>query len=118
MSTAHQDEMVQHPAHYNQFTQEVIDTILEWVEGYGDPQLGYLLGTTLKYIARGPYKNNLVQDMNKANFYWERFLKRVNEHSNNEVKEGESKGVSKLLKLSTEEIRELNEKLAKQEVTH
>ena len=61
-------DMVNHPSHYNQYTQEVIDTITEWVKDYGSVE-GYYIGTVLKYLARAPYKGKKLEDLKKASFY-------------------------------------------------
>lgn len=61
-------DMVNHPSHYNQYTQEVIDTITEWIKDYGSVE-GYYIGTVLKYLARAPYKGKKLEDLKKASFY-------------------------------------------------
>ena len=61
-------DMVNHPSHYTQYTQEVIDTITEWVKDYNSVE-GYYIGTVLKYLARAPYKGKKLEDLKKASFY-------------------------------------------------
>ena len=53
---------VEHPSHYNQGKYEVIDVINDW-------KLNFNLGNAIKYIARADYKNNAIEDLEKAMFY-------------------------------------------------
>ena len=53
---------VEHPSHYNQGKFEVIDVINDW-------KLNFNLGNAIKYIARADYKNNAIEDLEKAMFY-------------------------------------------------
>lgn len=67
-------EMVNHPPHYNQGKFETIDIIEDIVSGYDDPVEAYLVGTTLKYLARAPFKGAKKQDLEKAEFYLKRAI--------------------------------------------
>ena len=67
-------EMVNHPPHYNQGKFETIDIIEDIVAGYDDPVEAYLVGTTIKYLARAPFKNAKKQDLEKAEFYLKRLI--------------------------------------------
>lgn len=58
-------EQVNHPAHYNAGTIEVIDVIEDW-------GLGFHLGNVLKYIARAPHKGDPIGDLGKAEWYADR----------------------------------------------
>lgn len=69
-------EMVNHPPHYNQGKFETIDIIEDIVAGYDDPVEAYLVGTTLKYLARAPFKGAKKQDLEKAVFYLKRAIDR------------------------------------------
>ena len=69
-------EMVNHPPHYNQGKFETIDIIEDIVSGYDDPVEAYLVGTTLKYLARAPFKGAKKQDLEKAEFYLRRAIDR------------------------------------------
>lgn len=69
-------EMVNHPPHYNQGKFETIDIIEDIVAGYDDPVEAYLVGTTLKYLARAPFKGAKKQDLEKADFYLKRAIDR------------------------------------------
>ena len=55
---------VDHPIHYNHGQYEVIDVIQDW-------KLNFNLGNAIKYIARCDYKNNAIEDLQKAKFYLE-----------------------------------------------
>ncbi len=68
------NEMVNHPPHYNQGKFETIDIIEDIVAGYDDPVEAYLVGTTLKYLARAPFKGAKKQDLEKAVFYLKRAI--------------------------------------------
>lgn len=64
--------MVNHPQHYNKGKFEVIDVIEDW-------KLGFNLGNAVKYIARAEYKENKLQDLEKAKWYLEREIKGIKE---------------------------------------
>lgn len=63
------DDIVNHPAHYNFGSIEVIDAIEDW-------KLPYFLGNVVKYVARCDHKGKPVEDLLKARFYLERELRR------------------------------------------
>lgn len=60
-------ENVNHPAHYNQGSMEVIEAI----EGLN---LGFCEGNVLKYMARAKFKGTEKQDLEKALWYLNRRL--------------------------------------------
>ena len=60
---------VSHPSHYNQGI-EAIDIIESW-------DLNFSLGNVIKYTLRAPYKENMIQDLEKAKWYLERELQRL-----------------------------------------
>ena len=60
---------IDHPQHYNQGI-EPIDIIESW-------ELNFSLGNAIKYILRAPYKNNELEDLEKAKWYLEREIKRL-----------------------------------------
>lgn len=60
---------IDHPKHYNQGI-EPIDIIESW-------ELNFSLGNAIKYILRAPYKNNELEDLEKAKWYLEREIKRL-----------------------------------------
>ena len=65
---------VNHPSHYNMGGIEVIDAIEAW--GFGE---GFNRGNAIKYIARAGRKDpsRIVEDLEKAKFYIEREIKRL-----------------------------------------
>lgn len=82
-------DMVNHPSHYNQYTQEVIDTITEWVKDYGSVE-GYYVGTVLKYLARAPYKGKKLEDLKKASFYLQEAIEYIEkQESSKSAKNGQ-----------------------------
>jgi len=64
---AHGNVGINHPAHYNTGTIEVIDAIEEW-------KLSFNLGNTVKYIARHEHKDHPKDDLKKAWWYLTREL--------------------------------------------
>ena len=61
---------VDHPNHYNMGKYEVIDVI-------EDHDLNFNLGNVVKYVLRAPHKGELVEDLEKAQWYIARELARV-----------------------------------------
>ena len=70
------NEMVNHPPHYNQGKFETIDIIEDIVAGYDDPVEAYLVGATIKYLSRANFKGAKKQDLEKAEFYLKRAIDR------------------------------------------
>ena len=62
-------EQVTHPSRYNQGI-EPIEVIESW-------DLNFNLGNVIKYTLRAPYKENMIQDLEKAKWYLERELQRL-----------------------------------------
>ena len=62
-------EQVNHPSHYQQGI-EPIEVIESW-------DLNFNLGNVIKYTLRAPYKENMIQDLEKAKWYLERELQRL-----------------------------------------
>lgn len=62
-------DRVDHPGYYNRGQIEVIDAIEDW-------QLGFHLGSAVKYIARAGYKDpaKTVQDLKKTVWYLNRHI--------------------------------------------
>lgn len=60
---------VSHPSHYNQGI-EAIDIIESW-------DLNFSLGNAIKYILRSPYKGNQIEDLEKARWYIDREINRL-----------------------------------------
>jgi hypothetical protein len=61
-------DAVNRPAHYTQGGVEVIDIIEQITRDY-PPAIAYHIGNCIKYLARGPHKGALSQDLAKANWY-------------------------------------------------
>ena len=58
------EDMVNHPSHYAaHYRREVIELTQE---------LGFCTGNAAKYILRAPWKNNYIEDMQKAKWYIDR----------------------------------------------
>lgn len=71
-------DMVNTPPHYKQYSFEPIDIITEVVKEY-PPEIGFHIGTTLKYLFRSPFKGNMPQDLAKSMYYLERANKELGE---------------------------------------
>lgn len=61
-------DAVNHPSHYTRGNIEVIDFI-------EDQQLPYHLGNVVKYVARAGYKGDKVEDLKKAQWYLNRYIR-------------------------------------------
>jgi hypothetical protein len=61
-------EAVDHPKHYNAGKYEVIDVLEDW-------KLGFHLGNVVKYVARAEHKNDALEDLKKARWYLDRYIK-------------------------------------------
>lgn len=70
MSEVQESSKVDHPAHYNKGSYEVIDVIEDW-------KLGFNTGNAIKYIARAPYKGKTIEDYEKAIWYLEREISKI-----------------------------------------
>lgn len=64
-----------HPPHYNTGKIEVIDAIEDW-------RLGFHLGNVVKYVARAEHKGNAVEDLQKAAWYLNRYIEKVQREIN------------------------------------
>lgn len=64
-------EMINHPDHYQANGLEAIDII----EAFN---LGFNIGNVIKYLLRAGRKESYIQDLNKAKWYLEREIHRVN----------------------------------------
>lgn len=63
-------DRINHPDYYNRGKIEVIDFI-------DDQGLNFSLGNAVKYICRAGYKNDEVEDLEKAVFYLEHEIRRL-----------------------------------------
>lgn len=64
------------PAHYNQTGIEPIDVIEAW-------KLPFHLGNTVKYICRHDHKGSALEDLKKARWYLDRYIKKLEKESAN-----------------------------------
>ena len=71
-------EIVDHPKHYGgkEAKHEAISVIEEW-------GLGFHLGNVVKYISRAGRKpdQSMIDDLNKAKWYLERFIEKVDKNT-------------------------------------
>jgi len=72
---------VNHPSHYNQGEIEVIDAIWDWNWGPG-----FCLGNAVKYIARAIHKGKPKEDLEKAQWYLDYYIGRLEEDEERESK--------------------------------
>lgn len=75
------DDAVNHPQHYTQSGIECIDAIDSVTSGYERPGHGYYAGQVLKYIWRAPFKGHYLQDLEKAQWYLNRLVKKVQDEA-------------------------------------
>lgn len=66
------DDMVSRPSHYTQGNVECIDAIQSALSEQAF--VGYLRGNAMKYLWRCMDKGNMVQDLNKAQWYINKIL--------------------------------------------
>ena len=69
-------DMVNTPPHYKQYSFEPIDIITEVVKEY-PPEIGFHVGTVLKYLFRSPFKGKQQEDLSKAEYYLQRANKEL-----------------------------------------
>ena len=69
-------DMVNTPPHYKQYSFEPIDIITEVVKEY-PPEIGFHIGTVLKYLFRSPFKGKQQEDLAKAEYYLQRANKEL-----------------------------------------
>ena len=62
-------EMVNHPSHYNVGI-ETIDYIESW-------EMNFNIGNVIKYATRAGFKENQLEDLEKAKWYLEREIQRL-----------------------------------------
>ena len=73
----HTDDKVNSPSHYTRGDVEVIDIIKQLTQGY-EPFEAYLVGNTIKYLARANFKENKQQDLEKAEWHIDKLLEEQN----------------------------------------
>src|SRR5262245_6162970 len=74
------NDPILHPPHYTFSATEPIDVIEAW-------QLGYHLGNTLKYIARAGRKGDRLADLQKARWYLDREISRMDDETDQQQEE-------------------------------
>lgn len=70
-------DMVNHPAHYTRGNMEVIDIIEDAIADAPGPKTGMLQAQVLKYLLRMWLKGNAKQDAEKAKWYLERLINKL-----------------------------------------
>ena len=75
------DDAVNHPQHYTKSGIECIDAIDSVTSGYERPGHGYYAGQVLKYLWRAPFKGHYLQDLEKAQWYLNRLVKKVQDEA-------------------------------------
>lgn len=69
-----ENDNVDHPPHYTANKYEVIDIIEEFFHD------NFHLGNVFKYIARCEHKGKKLEDLKKARWYLDRYIKKQEEH--------------------------------------
>lgn len=68
-------ERINHPEHYNSGRFEAIDII----DSAGHAE-GFCLGNALKYLMRARHKENYIEDLKKARWYLDYWIKVLEEN--------------------------------------
>ena len=71
------NDAVNSPSHYTRGSQEAIDIIEESIQDAPDPVLGMLQAQALKYLLRLWLKENSKQDAEKARWYLNRLIEKL-----------------------------------------
>lgn len=69
------NDLINHPPHYTFGTIEVIDVLEDW-------KLNYHLGNVVKYVARAEHKGNTLDDLMKARWYLDRYIRKLQDKAN------------------------------------
>ena len=77
LSLGKQNDAVNSPSHYTRGSQEAIDIIEESIQDAPDPVLGMLQAQALKYLLRLWLKENSKQDAEKARWYLNRLIEKL-----------------------------------------
>lgn len=67
-------DVVNHPPHYTQGGVECIDAI---DAALGENYQPYYIGQVMKYVWRGPFKGNMIEDLKKAQWYLNRVIDKL-----------------------------------------
>lgn len=65
-----QEDPINNPPHYTKGEIQPLDVIDDW-------KLGFYLGNCVKYIARAPHKGKELEDLKKARFYLDGYIKKL-----------------------------------------
>lgn len=68
-------DSIDHPPHYNVGKIEAIDAIEDW-------KLGFHLGNVVKYVARAGHKGDVLDDLKKARWYLDRYIRGLQDEAN------------------------------------
>lgn len=71
-------DMVSHPSHYTTRSMEAIEIIETAIEDQNDPVIAYLMSNVIKYLLRFQHKGAPKQDLEKARWYLERMISKIN----------------------------------------
>ena len=76
-------DLVNHPPHYNKGRYETINVIDDAIDGAPTTQLAYAQGNVIKYILRMWYKNKSLQDAKKARWYLNKMISSLEKEKGN-----------------------------------
>ena len=77
-------ERINHPEHYNSGRYETIDII----DSAGHAE-GFCLGNAFKYLMRARHKENYIEDLKKARWYLDYWIKALEKNETGEDKSNE-----------------------------
>lgn len=81
--TGKMNDIINHPSHYCEGRKyEPIDVILDW-------DLNFTLGNTIKYISRAGRKDDIIQDLEKAEYYLKKEIDRLKKIRQDKYEEDE-----------------------------
>ena len=73
-------ENINHPSHYNSGKYETIDII----ESAGHAE-GFCMGNAIKYLMRAKHKESYIEDLKKARWYLDYWIKTLEENEGGET---------------------------------
>lgn len=79
LNDAEKDIVVDHPPHYNNRKMEAIDIIEMIIEIEKNPKVAYNMSNVLKYLLRFRDKGTAVRDLQKAGWYLQRMIEKIEE---------------------------------------
>ena len=72
---------VNHPSHYCNRKMEAIDIIEMIIEAESNPKVAYNMSNVLKYLLRFRDKGTPVKDLEKARWYLNRMIEKIEEEN-------------------------------------